>query len=53
MEVLEKSGINFSKFGWFGHFTEHMVCKDFRFEVKWLLEVLKPSQRELGTCRGI
>jgi hypothetical protein len=25
MRVLEKTGINLSKFEWFGHFTEHLV----------------------------
>jgi hypothetical protein len=26
MKVVEKSGINLSKFGWFRHFTEKLVC---------------------------
>jgi hypothetical protein len=25
MRVLEKTGIDLSKFEWFGHFTEHLV----------------------------
>jgi hypothetical protein len=27
VRVLEKSGVNLSKFEWFGHFTEHLVCR--------------------------
>jgi hypothetical protein len=26
MKVLEKSRVDLSKFGWFGHFTEHLTC---------------------------
>jgi hypothetical protein len=26
MKVLEKYGVDLSKFGWFGHFTEHLAC---------------------------
>jgi hypothetical protein len=28
MRVLEKTGINLSKFEWFRHFTEHFACGD-------------------------
>jgi hypothetical protein len=26
MRVLEKSGIDLSKFEWFGHFIEYLAC---------------------------
>ena len=26
VKVPVKFGFNWSKFGWFGHFTEHVVC---------------------------
>jgi hypothetical protein len=26
MKVLEKFGVDLSKFEWFGHFTEHLTC---------------------------
>jgi hypothetical protein len=26
MKVPEKFGFNWSNFGWFGHFTEHVAC---------------------------
>jgi hypothetical protein len=28
VKVPEKFGFNWSSFGWFGHFTEHVVCED-------------------------
>jgi hypothetical protein len=31
MKVPEKFGFNWSKFGWFGHFTEHVVCGELGF----------------------
>jgi hypothetical protein len=31
VEVPEKFGFNRSMFGWFGHFTEHMVCGELGF----------------------
>jgi hypothetical protein len=27
VKVPEKFGFNWSIFGWFGHFTEHVVCR--------------------------
>jgi hypothetical protein len=27
MKMPEKIGIDWSKFGWFGHFTEHLACE--------------------------
>jgi hypothetical protein len=27
MKVPEKIGIDWNKFGWFGHFTEHVACR--------------------------
>jgi hypothetical protein len=27
MKVLEKSGVDLSKFEWFWHFTEHLTCE--------------------------
>jgi hypothetical protein len=32
VKVPEKFGFNWSKFGWFGHFTEHVVCGDLGFQ---------------------
>jgi hypothetical protein len=26
LKVLEKFGFNWSNFGWFGHFAEHVAC---------------------------
>ncbi len=31
VKVSEKFGFNWSKFGWFGHFTEHMACGELGF----------------------
>jgi hypothetical protein len=31
VKVPEKFGFNWSKFGWFGHFTEHVVCGELGF----------------------
>jgi hypothetical protein len=31
VNVPEKFGFNWSIFGWFGHFTEHMACGVLRF----------------------
>jgi hypothetical protein len=28
VKVPEKFGFNLSIFGWFGHFTKHVVCED-------------------------
>jgi hypothetical protein len=28
MRVLEKSGVDLSRFEWFGHFSEHLVRKN-------------------------
>jgi hypothetical protein len=33
VKVPEKFGFNWSKFGWFGHFTEHLLGEDLGFEV--------------------
>jgi hypothetical protein len=32
MKVPEKFGIDWSKFGWFGHFIEHLACEGLGFE---------------------
>jgi hypothetical protein len=32
MKVLEKSGVDLSKFELFGHFTEHVTCEGLGFE---------------------
>jgi hypothetical protein len=34
--VLEKVGVDFSLFGWFGHIIEHLV-RGFEEAVKWLI----------------
>jgi hypothetical protein len=31
VKVPEKFGFNWSIFGWFGHFTEQVVCEDLGF----------------------
>jgi hypothetical protein len=31
VKVPEKFGFNRGIFGWFGHFTEHVVCEDLGF----------------------
>jgi hypothetical protein len=31
MKVPGKFGIDWSKFGWFGHFIEHLACGVLRF----------------------
>jgi hypothetical protein len=31
VKVPENFGFNWSIFGWFGHFTEHVVCEDLGF----------------------
>jgi hypothetical protein len=31
VKVPEKFGINWSIFGWFGHFTEHVACSVLEF----------------------
>jgi hypothetical protein len=31
VKMPEKFGFNRSNFGWFGHFTEHVVCEDLGF----------------------
>jgi hypothetical protein len=38
VKVPEKFGFNWSIFGWFGHFTEH-VGGSFRVSGKWPFEV--------------
>ena len=37
VKVPEKFGFNWSKFGWFGHFTEHLVCGELGFQGKGCL----------------
>jgi hypothetical protein len=32
MKVHEKFGIDWSKFGWFGHSIEHLACVDLGLE---------------------
>jgi hypothetical protein len=32
MKVLKKSGVDLSKFSWFGHFTEQVACGDLGFK---------------------
>jgi hypothetical protein len=29
--VPEKFGFDWSRFGWFGHFAEHVMCGDLEF----------------------
>jgi hypothetical protein len=31
VKVPEKFGFNWSIFGWFGHFTEHLACGELGF----------------------
>jgi hypothetical protein len=31
VKVPEKIGFNWSIFGWFGHFTEHVACRELGF----------------------
>jgi hypothetical protein len=31
VKVPEKFGFNWSIFGWFGHFTEHVACEELGF----------------------
>jgi hypothetical protein len=38
MKVSEKFGIDWSKFGWFGHFIEHLACGVLGFGGKWPFE---------------
>jgi hypothetical protein len=35
VKVSEKFGFNWSIFGWFGHFTEHLACGELGFGRSW------------------
>jgi hypothetical protein len=52
VKVPEKFGFNRSIFGWFGHFTEHVVCGELGF---WRYGHLRIETLRKGaeTCRDI
>jgi hypothetical protein len=52
VKVPEKFGFNWSIYGWFGHFTEHVGGQSFRVSGKWLFEVENPPEgaRNLQGC---
>jgi hypothetical protein len=52
VKVPEKFGFNWSKFGWFGHFTEHVVCGNLGFRREAYLGWENPPEgaRNLQWC---
>jgi hypothetical protein len=50
VKVPEKFGFNWSIFGWFGHFTEHVTCRVLGFGRNGYLR-WETLPKELGTCK--
>jgi hypothetical protein len=44
VKVPEKFGFNWSIFGWFGHFTEHMACEELGFRWNGYLRWENPPE---------